>query len=166
MLKEGDHPRGVEGARAMNRLSQHLPGIGLLQRYLAEIAFDSVAGRTLKSVCPLSRPATRSAVARALGLRRQRRRPREALPVAAAFALFDRFMLLHDELADDSAESIERWGLGKRSTPATRSTRWLFGRWLVTSAIPHGGWKRPGSSVRRCWKRSRPGPARRRATRP
>jgi geranylgeranyl diphosphate synthase type I len=37
----------------------------------------------------------------------------DALPVAAAFDLFDRFMLLHDELADVSAESIARWGLGQ-----------------------------------------------------
>jgi len=37
----------------------------------------------------------------------------EALPVAAAFDLFDRFMLLHDELADVSAEPITRWGLGQ-----------------------------------------------------
>lgn len=37
----------------------------------------------------------------------------DALPVAAAFDLFDRFMLLHDELADDQAESIARWGLGQ-----------------------------------------------------
>lgn len=37
----------------------------------------------------------------------------DALPVAAAFDLFDRFMLLHDELADDSAETIARWGLGQ-----------------------------------------------------
>jgi geranylgeranyl diphosphate synthase type I len=37
----------------------------------------------------------------------------DALPVAAAFDLFDRFMLLHDELADGSAEPIARWGLGQ-----------------------------------------------------
>jgi geranylgeranyl pyrophosphate synthase len=37
----------------------------------------------------------------------------DALPVAAAFDLFDRFMLLHDELADEQAESIARWGLGQ-----------------------------------------------------
>lgn len=37
----------------------------------------------------------------------------DALPIAAAFDLFDRFMLLHDELADEQAESIARWGLGQ-----------------------------------------------------
>jgi hypothetical protein len=38
---------------------------------------------------------------------------RDSLPVAAAFDLFDRFMLLHDELADESAATIARWGLGQ-----------------------------------------------------
>jgi geranylgeranyl pyrophosphate synthase len=37
----------------------------------------------------------------------------DALPVAAAFDLFDRFLLLHAELSDDSAATIARWGLGQ-----------------------------------------------------
>ncbi len=37
----------------------------------------------------------------------------DALPVAAAFDLFDRFLLLHEELAGESAATIERWGLGQ-----------------------------------------------------
>jgi geranylgeranyl diphosphate synthase, type I len=37
----------------------------------------------------------------------------DALPVAAAFELFDRFLLLHEELADESAATIECWGLGQ-----------------------------------------------------
>jgi hypothetical protein len=37
----------------------------------------------------------------------------DALPVAAAFDLFDRFLLLHEELADETAATIERWGLGQ-----------------------------------------------------
>ena len=38
----------------------------------------------------------------------------DALPVAAAFDLFDRFLLLHDELADESAiATVARWGLGQ-----------------------------------------------------
>lgn len=37
----------------------------------------------------------------------------DALPVAAAFDLFDRFLLLHDELSHDGTETIERWGLGQ-----------------------------------------------------
>ena len=37
----------------------------------------------------------------------------DALPVAAAVDLFDRFMLLHDELADESSSTTARWGLGQ-----------------------------------------------------
>ena len=37
----------------------------------------------------------------------------DALPVSAAFDLFDRFLMLHDELAGDSAPVVERWGLGQ-----------------------------------------------------
>jgi len=37
----------------------------------------------------------------------------DAVPVAAAFDLFDRFLLLHEELADDAAPAIARWGLGQ-----------------------------------------------------
>jgi geranylgeranyl pyrophosphate synthase len=42
---------------------------------------------------------------------------RDALPVAAAFDLFDRFMLLHDELVASSpghaSSPVMRWGLGQ-----------------------------------------------------
>jgi hypothetical protein len=37
----------------------------------------------------------------------------DALPVAAAFELFDRFLLLHGELASESAATLARWGLGQ-----------------------------------------------------
>jgi hypothetical protein len=37
----------------------------------------------------------------------------DALPVAAAFDLFDRFLLLHDELANESSPIAARWGLGQ-----------------------------------------------------
>lgn len=37
----------------------------------------------------------------------------DALPVAAAFDLFDRFLMLHEELADESAPAIASWGLGQ-----------------------------------------------------
>lgn len=37
----------------------------------------------------------------------------DALPVAAAFDFFDRFLLLHAELTDESASVIARWGLGQ-----------------------------------------------------
>ncbi|HEX3457366.1 MAG TPA: hypothetical protein VHR97_05375 [Candidatus Baltobacteraceae bacterium] len=103
----------------MNRLSEHLPLSGQrtsIQRYLAGIvfSFDSVAGRIIEERMPVEsardplRPSLVLWASDANGGDR-----REALPVAAAFALFDRFMLLHDELGDDSAESIGRWGLGQ-----------------------------------------------------
>jgi len=38
---------------------------------------------------------------------------RDALPVAAAFDLFERFLLLHSELTNDSAPVVVRWGLGQ-----------------------------------------------------
>jgi geranylgeranyl pyrophosphate synthase len=39
----------------------------------------------------------------------------DALPVAAALALFERFMVLHDELVEPQAKasSVARWGLGQ-----------------------------------------------------
>ncbi len=37
----------------------------------------------------------------------------ECVPVAAAFDLFDRFLLLHDELSAQAAPALERWGLGQ-----------------------------------------------------
>jgi geranylgeranyl pyrophosphate synthase len=40
----------------------------------------------------------------------------DAVPVAAAFEFFDRFMLLHDELVEDDAQTgqaLARWGLGQ-----------------------------------------------------
>lgn len=37
----------------------------------------------------------------------------DALPVAAAFDLFDRFIALHRDLGDDSASTVRRWGLGQ-----------------------------------------------------
>jgi hypothetical protein len=36
----------------------------------------------------------------------------DAVPVAAAFDLFDRFLLLHEQLTRDSP-AVERWGLGQ-----------------------------------------------------
>jgi hypothetical protein len=37
----------------------------------------------------------------------------DALPVAGAFDLFNRFLLLHAELTNESASSVARWGLGQ-----------------------------------------------------
>lgn len=87
-----------------------------LQSYLSGMALDfqSVAGRIIAERLPA-------------GFARDPLRPRlllwaaaangcdlaDALPVAAAFDLFDRFMLLHDELATDGAKTADRWGLGQ-----------------------------------------------------
>jgi hypothetical protein len=37
----------------------------------------------------------------------------DALPVAAAFDLFDRFLLLHEELTGGATATVSRWGLGQ-----------------------------------------------------
>ena len=86
-----------------------------LQRYLYGIAgrFDSVAGLQHFSApgrwpaCVSMRPALQLWAAAANGAALE-----DALPIAAAFDLFDQFMLLHDELADAKAMTIGRWGLG------------------------------------------------------
>jgi len=87
-----------------------------LERYLSEIAFpfDSVAGRIIAERLPISsardpvRPCLLLWACAANG-----GDTADALPVAVAFDLFDRFMLLHDELADVRADTIVRWGLGQ-----------------------------------------------------
>ncbi len=88
-----------------------------LQRYVGGVAasFDSVAGRIIEE--RLSDGFTRHPLRAVLVLWACAAAGgddcADALPVAAAFDLFDRFMLLHDELADDSASTIARWGLGQ-----------------------------------------------------
>jgi geranylgeranyl pyrophosphate synthase len=86
-----------------------------LQRYLREIVprGDSVAGRIIEErlLEPYARDPVRAtlvlwACAAANGDVTQ------ALPVAAAFDLFDRFLLLHNELAEASP-TVARWGLGQ-----------------------------------------------------
>lgn len=87
-----------------------------LQRYLGGIVFpfDSVAGRIIAERLPIRyardpvRPSLLLWACMASG-----GDIAEALPVAAAFDLFDRFMLLHDELADVHADTVVRWGLGQ-----------------------------------------------------
>ncbi|MGC9992703.1 MAG: hypothetical protein ABSD52_09980 [Candidatus Cybelea sp.] len=87
-----------------------------LERYLGEIVFpfNSVAGRIIAERLPITyardpvRPCLLLWACAANG-----GDTADALPVAAAFDLFDRFMLLHDELADVRAGTIVRWGLGQ-----------------------------------------------------
>lgn len=87
-----------------------------LQRYLGGLVlpFDSVAGQIIAERLPLRYardPLRPSLLLWACAVNGGE--AGDALPVAAAFALFDRFMLLHDELTHDSAASVERWGLGQ-----------------------------------------------------
>ena len=87
-----------------------------LQRYLGSIAFsfDSVAGSIISA--RLARGYARDPLRPCLLLWSCAANGAEiadALPVAASFDLFDRFMLLHDELADEDAHAIAAWGLGQ-----------------------------------------------------
>jgi hypothetical protein len=87
-----------------------------LERYLGEIVFpfNSVAGRIIAERLPIAyardpvRPCLLLWACEVNG-----GEIADALPVAVAFDLFDRFMLLHDELADVGADTIVRWGLGQ-----------------------------------------------------
>ena len=87
-----------------------------LDEYLRGVAapFASVAGRIIEERLPAEyardplRPCLVLWACEACG-----GDGADALPVAAAFDLFDRFLLLHDELADDSGEALARWGLGQ-----------------------------------------------------
>jgi hypothetical protein len=87
-------------------LQEHLRGI--------VVAPDSVAGRIIEE--RLAARYTRDPVRPSLVLwacGAAGGNLADAMPVAAAFDLFDRFLLLHDELAGDSADTIARWGLGQ-----------------------------------------------------
>ncbi len=87
-----------------------------LARYLAEIGFtfESVAGKIIAERLEpgFVRDPLRACLllwaACANGGQLS-----DALPVAAAFDLFDRFMLLHDELAEGAGETAARWGVGQ-----------------------------------------------------
>jgi geranylgeranyl pyrophosphate synthase len=87
-----------------------------LQQYLRGIVFSftSVAGRIIQERLPgdgAGDPLRPSLVLWACGANRGD--IDDALPVAAAFELFDRFMRLHDELAEESPATVVRWGLGQ-----------------------------------------------------
>jgi hypothetical protein len=85
-------------------------------RYLRglDFSFEAVAGRIIAERLPLHNardPVRPSLVLWACAANAAD--VADALPVAAAFALFDRFMMLHGELADGSAPTVARWGLGQ-----------------------------------------------------
>ncbi|HEX4014359.1 MAG TPA: hypothetical protein VHX17_10800 [Candidatus Cybelea sp.] len=87
-----------------------------LAQYCGKIAysFESVAGKIIAerlSEADICEPVRPSLVLWACAVNGGN--VADALPVGAAFALFERFMLMHDELADASAATITRWGLGQ-----------------------------------------------------
>jgi geranylgeranyl pyrophosphate synthase len=87
-----------------------------LQEHLHEIAVgtNSVAGRIIEERLAstyVSDPVRPSLVLWACEAANGN--VADAVPVAVAFDLFDRFLLLHDELANDSTPTIGRWGLGQ-----------------------------------------------------
>jgi hypothetical protein len=87
-----------------------------LQRYRAGIAFkfDSVAGQIIaeRLAAGYVRAPLRASLLLWACSASGGALP-DALPVAAAFDLFDRFILLHDELSEESSETVARWGLGQ-----------------------------------------------------
>lgn len=115
--------RQVSAARSKCRRVTSFPGAvplsghrARVEEYLRGIAFSftSVAGRIIEERLParyagdLIRPSLVLWTCGAAG-----GDIADALPVAAAFELFDRFMLLHDELAQDCGATVTRWGLGQ-----------------------------------------------------
>ncbi|HVR46007.1 MAG TPA: hypothetical protein VMT95_05170 [Candidatus Binatia bacterium] len=94
-------------------LDEHRANVARYLRGL-DFSFEAVAGRIIAERLPLH--AARDPVRPSLVLwacAANDSDVADALPVAAAFALFDRFMLLHAELSDKTAPTVARWGLGQ-----------------------------------------------------
>lgn len=85
-----------------------------LEQYLSKVRFSSttVAGRIIEEqpVRHLRNPVRPALVLWACEARSGDLA--DAVPVAAAFDLFDRFLLLHEELTRD-CPTVARWGLGQ-----------------------------------------------------
>ena len=85
-----------------------------LEQYLSKVTFSSttVAGRIIQErpVRHLRNPVRAALVLWACEARGGDLS--DAVPVAAAFDLFDRFLLLHEELTRD-CPTVARWGLGQ-----------------------------------------------------
>jgi hypothetical protein len=87
-----------------------------LKQYLGGIGFPagSVAGRIIEERLPAhdARDSVRpSLVLWACDAGKGERA--DAIPVAAAFDLFEHFLSLHEEITNGSASTVERWGLGQ-----------------------------------------------------
>ena len=94
-------------------LDEHRANVARYLRGL-DFSFEAVGGRIIAERLPAD--AARDPVRPSLVLwacAANASDVTDALPVAAAFALFDRFMVLHGELADGSAPTVARWGLGQ-----------------------------------------------------
>lgn len=86
-----------------------------LAQYLSNVRFSSatVAGRIIEERHPIRRASNPVRPALVLWACEARGGDvADAVPVGAAFDLFDRFLLLHEELTRDSA-TVARWGLGQ-----------------------------------------------------
>lgn len=85
-----------------------------LAQYLSKVSFTTatVAGRIIeeRSIRQIRDPLRPALVLWACEARNGDLR--DAVPVAAAFDLFDRFLLLHEQLTRESPV-VERWGLGQ-----------------------------------------------------
>jgi hypothetical protein len=111
--------RAVKMLKVMTSLHATIPLSGHRARvaeYLRGNAFssDCVAGRIIAERLPMEhvrRPLRPSLVLWACSAVGDA--TIDAVPVAAAFDLFDRFMVLHDELAETSGSTVARWGLGQ-----------------------------------------------------
>ncbi|MBV9717919.1 MAG: polyprenyl synthetase family protein [Candidatus Eremiobacteraeota bacterium] len=87
-----------------------------LERYLRQIIFPttSVAGKIIEERLPNRHVRDRVRPSLVLwACDAADGNLADALPVAAAFELFDRFLMLHDELTDECAPTVARWGLGQ-----------------------------------------------------
>src|SRR5262249_35033091 len=117
-----DVRRHLRNERSKGLPSMTAPGDSLplsnhrarLAQYLSKVSFSSatVAGRIIEErpVRHLRDPLRPALVLWACEARNGDLD--DAVPVAAAFDLFDQFLLLHEQLTRDSP-TVERWGLGQ-----------------------------------------------------
>jgi geranylgeranyl pyrophosphate synthase len=87
-----------------------------VRQYLGRYVFpaDSVAGRIIEERLPAHQACDSLRPSLVLWTCEAAKGDRaDALPVAAAFDLFDRFLLLHEELTDGQTATVARWGLGQ-----------------------------------------------------
>ena len=79
----------------------------------------------------------------------------DALPVAAAFYLFDRFLVLHAELGSDTSSSVAQWGLGQSLNAGDALYALAFRALAATYGIRNTASRRRAWSANRCSKPSK-----------